>query len=207
MLLIQPRRFLRKVYPKALWHFGRQEKNIYLSFDDGPVPEITDWILDELKRHNAKATFFCVGANILKNQDIFSRIIKSGHSVGNHSMFHNKGFSTRVENYLQEAEHCRQLIGNRLFRPPYGQLKRSQCRSLINLGYKIVMWDVISYDYEKITPERCLNIVLNNTRNGSIIVFHDNFKAEQNLKYSLPRILEHFGNLGYSFKAIDAKQK
>ncbi len=207
MLLIQPRRFLRKIYPKALWHYGREEKTIYLTFDDGPIPGITEWILDELAKQGAKATFFCVGANIMKNFAVFSRIAAEGHSTGNHSMFHSKGFSMPLENYLNETDACQKLIGNNLFRPPYGQMKRGQYRALINKGYKVVMWDVISYDYEKISPERCLNIVLNNTRNGSIVVFHDNIKAEQNLKYSLPRVLEHYGNLGYSFKAIDFKTK
>jgi peptidoglycan/xylan/chitin deacetylase (PgdA/CDA1 family) len=205
MLLIQPRRFLRKVYPKALWHLDRREKTIYLTFDDGPIPGITEWVLDELDNHKAKATFFCVGANILKNHGIYTRILESGHSIGNHSMFHSRGFSTRIDNYMDEANACQRLIGNNLFRPPYGQMKRGQYKSLINKGYKVVMWDVISYDYEKIAPERCLSIVLNNTRNGSIVVFHDNYKAEQNLKYTLPKTLEHFKNLGYSFKALDFK--
>lgn len=207
MLLIQPRRFLRKIYPKALWHYGREEKTIYLTFDDGPIPGITEWILDELAKKGAKATFFCVGANIMKNFALYSRISAEGHSTGNHSMFHSKGFASPLANYLNETDACQKLIGNNLFRPPYGQMKRGQYRALIKKGYKVVMWDVISYDYEKISPERCLNIVLNNTRNGSIVVFHDNIKAEQNLKYSLPRVLEHYRNLGYSFKAIDFKTK
>lgn len=207
MLLIQPRRFLKKVYPKAQWHFGREEKNLYLTFDDGPVPGITEWILDELKKYEAKATFFCVGANVLKHESVFARILEEGHSAGNHGMFHSRGFSTGVENYISETEACQKLIGNYLFRPPYGQMKRAQYRNLIKKGYKIVMWDVISYDYEKINPERCLNIVLNNTRNGSIVVFHDNLKAEDNLRYCLPKTLSHFAELGYSFKAIDFKKK
>ncbi len=207
MLLIQPRRFLKKIYPKALWHLERENKTIYLTFDDGPVPGITEWILDELKKFNAKATFFCVGANILKHNTVFLRVLEEGHHVGNHSMFHSRGFSTRLENYMDETNTCQKLIGNNLFRPPYGQLKRGQYRSLIQQGYKVVMWDVISYDYEKISPERCLNIVLSNTRSGSIVVFHDNLKAEQNLKYSLPKTLEHFDKLGYTFKAIDFKNR
>lgn len=207
MLLIQPRRFLRKIYPKALWHYTREEKNIYLTFDDGPIPGITEWVLDELALHRAKATFFCVGANVMKNFEVFSRIGEEGHSVGNHSMFHSKGFSTPITNYLNETDACQKLIGNPLFRPPYGQLKRGQYKALIKKGYKVVMWDVISYDYEKISPDRCLKIVLDNTRNGSIVVFHDNIKAEKNLKYSLPKVLEHYGQLGYNFKAIDHKPK
>lgn len=205
MLLIQPRRFLRKIYPRALWHFGREEKTIYLTFDDGPVPGITEWVLDELARFKAKATFFCVGANIVKHESVFARILSEGHQVGNHGMFHSRGFSTRVEHYLNETESCKHLVGNNLFRPPYGQMKRAQYHGLIKKGYKIVMWDVISYDYEKIEPERCLNIVLNNTRNGSVVVFHDNPKAEQNMKYSLTRTLEYFINQGYTFKTIEAK--
>jgi peptidoglycan-N-acetylglucosamine deacetylase len=202
MLLIQPRRFLRKIYPKALWHLDRQEKSIYLTFDDGPIPGLTEWILEELGKNKIKATFFCVGANILKHPQIYSRILSEGHTAANHSMYHTRGFGSNLKDYIAEAEACSKIIGNNLFRPPYGQMKRGQYRELTRKGYKIVMWDVISYDYEKIEPERCLKIVLNQSRNGSIVVFHDNFKAEKNLHYCLPKFIEHFQNLGYSFKTI-----
>lgn len=202
MLLLQPKRLLRKIYPKAEWHYGRSEKRIYLTFDDGPIPGLTEWVLDELQRHNIRATFFCVGANILKNKLLFERIRDAGHQVANHSMFHGKGFSMPSFDYVKDAEACRQLVGNALFRPPYGQLKRGQYRLLIKKGFRIVMWDVISYDYEKISPEQCLKIAVSNTRNGSVIVFHDNLKAEENLKFVLPRYIRHFRAKGYSFHSI-----
>jgi len=203
ILLIQPKSILKKIYPKAVWKINTLEKSIYLTFDDGPVPELTYWVLNELNKYNAKATFFCVGANILKNPDIFKRIKTEGHQVANHTMFHCKGFKHSVKDYVNEVNECKQLIKNNLFRPPYGQLKRSQYRALIKNKYKIIFWDVISYDYEKISEEQCAKNVLSNTKNGSIILFHDNVKAEKNLKYTLPLLLKHFANLQYKFKAIE----
>lgn len=179
------------------------EKIIYLTFDDGPIPGLTEWVLDELKKYDAKATFFCVGANILKHESIFERIKKEGHLVANHTMFHTKGFKNTVRDYLREVEDCKKLVGNKLFRPPYGQLKRSQYRALHKRGYNIVFWDVISYDYEKISPQACLQNTTKNTRNGSIVLFHDNVKAEKNLRYALPLFLKHFANLQFQFKALE----
>lgn len=203
LLLIQPKSFLKKLYPKAIWQINTTQKIIYLTFDDGPIPELTEWVLDELKKYNAKATFFCVGSNILKHKTIFNRIKNEGHLAANHTMLHSKGFKNTVTDYLAEVNECKQLVGNNLFRPPYGQLKRSQYKSLINNNYKVVFWDVISYDYEKITPQRCLKNVVSNTKNGSIVLFHDNIKAENNLKYVLPLFLKHFANLHFQFKALD----
>ncbi len=202
LLLIQPRKFLKKIYPAAIWNYSRDEKAIYLTFDDGPITGLTEWVLDELNKHKAKATFFCVGANIIKHPFIYKRIIDEGHTVGNHSMFHPKGFNTNVEDYVKEMETCRDLVENNLFRPPYGQLKRGQYRELRKRGFKIIFWDVISYDYEKISPEQCLKNVIKNTKNGSLVLFHDNWKAEENLKYTLPKFIEYFLEQGYSFKAI-----
>ncbi len=203
LLLIQPKSFLKKLYPKAVWKINTTEKIIYLTFDDGPIPELTEWVIDELNKYNAKATFFCVGANIIKNPSIFNRIITEGHQVANHTMYHSKGFKNTVKDYLAEVNECKRLIQNNLFRPPYGQLKRSQYKALINNKYKIVFWDVISYDYEKITGEQCAKNVLSHTKNGSIVLFHDNIKAEKNLKYTLPLFLKHFANLQFEFKALE----
>ncbi|MGZ4041953.1 MAG: polysaccharide deacetylase family protein [Bacteroidia bacterium] len=190
------------LYPKALWKVNTAEKYIYLTFDDGPIPGLTEWVLDELKKYNAKATFFCVGDNISKNPLIFARIKNEGHTVANHTMHHIKGFKNSVEDYLKEVEDCDKLVGNRLFRPPYGQLKRSQYNSLNKLGYKIVLWDVISYDYESISEATCLNNCINNTKPGSIVLFHDNVKASKNLRHTLPLFLKHFANLHFQFKAL-----
>ena len=153
LLLIQPRSFLKLIYPKAVWKINTSEKIIYLTFDDGPISGLTEWVLDELKKYDAKATFFCVGANILKNPTIFKRIIREGHRVANHTMFHPKGFKTKNLDYLKEVNQCKELVKNDLFRPPYGQLKRSQYKALLDKGFKIIFWDVISYDYEKINEK------------------------------------------------------
>ena len=205
LILIQPKSVLKKIYPKATWNFNRTEKNIYLTFDDGPIPGVTEWILDELKKYNAKATFFCIGTNILKNEKIFDRIKQEEHEVANHTMFHSKGLGCGVTEYLKEVNDCEKYLGNQIFRPPYGQMKLGQYKAILNAGYKIIMWDVITYDYEKITPEKCLANVINNTKNGSVVLFHDNEKAERNVKYALPLVLDHFSKEGFSFKAINAK--
>ena len=202
-MLIQPKSILKKVYPKAIWNLDRTEKTIYLTFDDGPIPNLTEWVLDELLKYNAKATFFCVGANILKHPEVFEKTLLAGHLAANHSMNHVKGFKYTVADYLKEADECKKLIGNNLFRPPYGQLKRSQYKALTEKNYKIILWDVISYDYETISPERCANNVIQNAKNGSVVLFHDNLKAEKNLKYALPLFLKHFSHLGYKFKVIE----
>jgi peptidoglycan/xylan/chitin deacetylase (PgdA/CDA1 family) len=177
---------------------------IYLTFDDGPIPEITKWVLDELIKFNAQATFFCVGENIKQHPDIFERIIAQGHGVANHTMNHLKGFSTSTEDYLKDVDGCKLLVKNNLFRPPYGLLKPSQYKQLLAKNYNLIMWDVISYDYEKISEKTCLNNVIKNTKNGSIVLFHDSVKSENNLKYALPLFLSHFTNLGYTFKKIEA---
>lgn len=178
------------------------EKSIYLTFDDGPIPGVTEWVLDELRKYNARATFFCVGSNIEKHPAIFKRIIEEKHAVGNHTMCHVKGFRNSVKEYMDEVEACGRLVHSPLFRPPYGQLKRSQYKALKQKGYKLVFWDVISYDYESIPEDKCLRNVLNHSRNGSIVLFHDSIKAEKNLRYSLPEFLKHFANLQFEFKAL-----
>lgn len=201
-LLIQPRALLKRLYPKAIWNYSREEKVIYLSFDDGPIEGLTEWVLDELVKYRAKATFFCVGANILKNDAIFQRIKNEGHQLANHTMFHTKGPKVSVKTYLDEVHACKQLVGTDLFRPPYGQMKRGQYKALLLQGYKVILWDVISYDYEKITEKQCTENVLKNTKNGSIVLFHDNVKAEKNLKYALPLFLKEFSDKGFRFETI-----
>ncbi|MBS1652216.1 MAG: polysaccharide deacetylase family protein [Bacteroidetes bacterium] len=202
IFLPQPKSIVKRLFPKALWQVNTTNKSLYLTFDDGPIPDLTEWILDELKAYNAKATFFCVGANILKNPVIFERIINEGHTVANHTMNHIKGFKNSTSYYLKEVEACDRLVKNNFFRPPYGQLKPLQYRALHKLGYKIVFWDVISYDYEKITHLQCAQNVIKNAKPGSIILFHDNIKAYSNVKYALRKSLKHFSQLGYSFKKL-----
>lgn len=205
-LLLQPNRLLQRLYPRAIWRSDSREKNIYLTFDDGPVP-LTGWVLDQLLLHEAKATFFCVGDNILRHPEIFERIKNEGHFIANHTMHHVKGFRLTTREYLEEVEACEKLTGTGFFRPPYGQLRASQYRALLKRNYRIVMWDVISYDYENITPQRCLANVLRNFREGSIILFHDNSKAENNLKMTLPQVLLHLKQKDFQFKTLNYSKK
>jgi len=177
-------------------------KDIFLSFDDGPIPGVTAFVLETLKKHKAKATFFCVGDNVAKYPEIYSQLIEEGHAVGNHTYNHLNGWNTHTSTYLSNVKKCSELVSSKLFRPPYGRIKKSQA-SLLSKDFKLIMWDVLSGDFDRgITKEQCLGNVIENTREGSIVVFHDSEKAKDNLYYALPKMLEHFSALGYSFKAI-----
>lgn len=201
-LTLQPPKALKLLYPKAVWRIETASPTLFLTFDDGPIPGLTEWVLDTLKQYNIKATFFCVGDNIQKHKNIFDRIITEGHTVANHTFNHIKGFKTKTNDYIENTEKCEAFTKSRIFRPPYGQLKKSQYKMLLEKGYRIIMWDVISYDYEKIKPEVCLNNVIKNVKNGSIILFHDNIKAEEKIKYALPKTIEYFLKLNYKFAAL-----
>lgn len=204
---------LKKLYPNCIWDIPSKEKVLYLTFDDGPTPDITDWTLDVLKQYNAKATFFCIGNNIEKHPEIFKRIDKEGHSIGNHTFNHPKGWKLQTEVYLKEVERTQQLIDskttnqkshiNNLFRPPYGQITFKQARALRKLNYQIIMWDVLSFDWkDTISDEKCLQNVVANAKSGSIIVFHDSIKASKRLQYALPKVLKYFTEKGFVFKRI-----
>ena len=202
------------LFPSLVWDIPSDEKTIFLTFDDGPTPNITDWVLDELNSFNAKATFFCVGENIKHHPHIFNRLIDEGHGIGNHTYNHLKGWDTKTKAYLKNIKKCDTTItqfaktavpnaSSKLFRPPYGRIKRSQIKGVQKLGYKIVMWNVLAVDWnEKISQENCLSNVISNTKSGSIVVFHDSNKAARNMQYALPIVLRHFSDLGYSFKRI-----
>lgn len=180
------------------------EKAIYLTFDDGPIPEVTEFVLETLKKYQAKATFFCIGDNVRKHPAIFNKIIEQGHSIGNHTFNHLNGWKTADEEYFANVAKCDQQlpIQTDLFRPPYGRIKKSQAREL-SFTKKIVMWDVLSGDFSpNISPERCLTMTLKHTNSGSILLFHDSIKASVNMQHTLPRVLEHFRNLGYEFKNL-----
>ncbi|MGE0590349.1 MAG: polysaccharide deacetylase family protein, partial [Cyclobacteriaceae bacterium] len=168
----------------------------------GPVPGPTEFVLEELERFNAKATFFCIGNNIEKYPGVYQRILKEGHTVGNHTFNHTKGWTVSDDYYLKDVERCQSLVEpTKFFRPPYGRVKRSQLRKLVD--YKIVMWDVLSYDYSNsVKKETCLKGVIRATRPGSIIVFHDSYKAENNMTYALPRVLDHFKQSGFQFESL-----
>ncbi|OYX28361.1 MAG: polysaccharide deacetylase family protein [Flavobacteriales bacterium 32-35-8] len=203
----------KKMFPNFVWDIPTDDKTIYLTFDDGPTPEITNWVLSTLKSFNAKATFFCIGKNIEAHSDIFKNIINDGHSIGNHTYNHIKGWKTKAIDYLLEIEKTQAMMDSQmlnlsslnanLFRPPYGQITPKQGKELIKLGYKIIMWDVISFDWDKtVSEETCLDNVTTKSTNGSIIVFHDSIKASKNMQYALPKTLQYFSEKGYVFKAI-----
>ena len=200
---------VKKIFPNYTWEISSSTKEIYLTFDDGPTPEITNWVLNLLKQYDAKATFFCIGNNIEKHPDIFQNIINEGHAIGNHTQNHIKGWKTSVTDYLENVQQTHSLVINnnqiklKLFRPPYGQITPKQGSEIIKLGYKIIMWTVLSADFDtSISKEKCFENVLKNTKNGSIIVFHDSLKASEKLRFVLPKILEDFENDQYASKSF-----
>ncbi len=201
---------VKKLLPDYIWEVSTTEKVIYLTFDDGPTPEITNWTLNILNQFNAHATFFCIGNNITKHPDIFQNILNNGHVIGNHSNTHLKGWRTKNQQYIFDIESCQETIKNhmysgpKLFRPPYGQIKPKQGYALLALDYKIIMWNVLSFDWDKtVSPETCLNNVISKSEPGSIIVFHDSIKASANMTYALPKVLEYFSERNYKFKSLD----
>tara|TARA_R110002073_G_scaffold108336_5_gene243499 strand:+ start:78216 stop:78836 length:621 start_codon:yes stop_codon:yes gene_type:complete len=194
---------VQRIFSSYTWRFSSTQKEIYLTFDDGPTPEITDFVLEQLEKFNAKATFFCIGKNVKCHHDTYKQILKRGHSIGNHTFNHLNGYKTKNTSYIDNTNQASAHIHSELFRPPYGKLKSSQGKELRKQGYKIIMWDVLSGDFDtSITPEKCLKNVLENTTNGSIIVMHDSVKSKEKIFYALPRILEHFTKKGIEFKAI-----
>lgn len=202
MHFVRPIFFLKYLYSKAIWRKSKQENNIYLTFDDGPIPEVTPWILDLLLKKNIKATFFCVGDNIRKHPDIFERIKAEGHAIGNHTYNHLKGWDTMDDVYYENIAKCQELTQTRLFRPPYGRMKLSQQQELAK-HYDIIMWDVLTGDYDaRISPEQCLKNATEYVRNGSILVFHDNVKAIPNLKYALEKTIDNLMHRGFNFVLI-----
>jgi peptidoglycan/xylan/chitin deacetylase (PgdA/CDA1 family) len=239
------------LYPSLLWNLPKTGNTLYLTFDDGPIPEVTPWVLALLKEYHAKATFFCIGENILKHPEVFDQILAEGHNVGNHSFNHLNGWKTPISTYIENVEKAEAIIFEKresrnwrqessdrnqdlrtesieargekqdfriesiekrketkdknikLFRPPYGKITPKQIKTLQRQGFKIVMWEVISGDFDmKLSPENCLNNVLKNSKPGSIVVFHDSIKASANLKEVLPKVLEYFHQKGFEFKAI-----
>lgn len=204
---------IKRIFPNYVWDFSSKDKVIYLTFDDGPTPEITTWTLEVLKQYHAKATFFCVGNNVQKHPELFQSILEDNHRIGNHTFNHIKGWKTTTEAYLESVKLTQDTIskqlGNRpnrgnLFRPPFGQIKNSQGDALIKLGYKIIMWSVITFDWEQdITQTQCLKNAISKTNKGDIVVFHDSVKASKNMSYALPEFLDYFSKKGFRFEAID----
>lgn len=194
---------IQKLFPSIIWRMSGIEKKIYLTFDDGPIPIVTPWVLETLALYNAKATFFCIGNNVLKHPEIYSEIIKQGHKTGNHTQNHLNGWKVLNKNYFQDIEECTKLVRSGLFRPPYGKIKPSQIKRLKH-NYKLVMWDVLSRDYDQsLSVENCHKSVIREAKPGSIVVFHDSIKAESRLRGSLPAVLEHFKKQGYEFARLE----
>ena len=211
----------RRLFPAALWKVRTREKILYLTFDDGPIAEVTPQVLDQLKEYNAKATFFCIGKNITAHPEIFHRISEEGHTIGNHTQDHLNGWQTANAIYFENVEKCAATLSSMtqksmvthsdegveveeksFFRPPYGKISPAQYNQL-KKHYKVVMWDVLTFDFDpKVSKEQVLGNVLKNAAPGSIIVFHDSLKAKEKVLYALPLVLEHYSKLGYTFEAL-----
>ena len=229
MFIEQPNKLLKKLYPSALWRMDPDEKAIYLTFDDGPIPEVTPWVLDKLDQFDVKATFFMVGDNVRKHPDIFRMVVERGHGIGNHTMHHIKFFDRNSLRYMADVREMEQMANDnltvsqedenyelfnsqlsifnskKLFRPPHGFLNHYQYEKLKWAGYKIVMWDLVTRDYSyKLRPPQVLSNVLRYTRNGSIITFHDSLRSwnRGNLQYALSHALWFFKEEGYQFKLL-----
>jgi len=202
MYLVRAPFLVTKLLPKTIWRKDSSDNKIYLTFDDGPIPVVTPYVLDLLKDNKVKATFFCVGHNVKNNPEIYNRIIAEGHSVGNHTYSHLNGWKTNRKKYLENVEECSTLVKSNLFRPPYGKLKPSQLSEL-NKNYSVIMWDVLSGDYDFKTGKRkCYANVISKVRNGSIIVFHDSLKSRINLEYVLPRFIAYAKGEGFKFEKL-----
>ncbi len=203
MLIEQPPLLYRLLFPEAIWRIKRKKRKVvYLTFDDGPIPDITPWVLDLLDTYGVKATFFLVGDNVRRSPHLFEEIKRRGHSWGNHTMHHLQGFKVTSLRYMRDITEADMLIGSPLFRPPHGIMRWSQAAALKN-HYNIVMYDLVTRDYsKKLQPQQVLENVKRYTRNGSIIVFHDSLKAEKNLRYALPRAIEWLKAMGYEFHTI-----
>jgi len=199
---------IKKIFPTYLWSVPTKEKILYLTFDDGPHPEITTFVLSQLKKYNALATFFCLGKNVLAFPEVYRQILDGGHTVGNHTQNHLNGWKTADDVYLKDIGEAANYIDSNLFRPPYGKITLFQAKNLPAVmkerKAKVVMWDVLSADFDaEITEERCLQFVIFRCTPGSIVVFHDSEKAFRKLNYVLPRVLHHFKNEGFKFVALE----
>ena len=206
MFIEHPPLFYRILFPECVWRLHRKRKCVYLTFDDGPIPEVTPWVLDTLDQYGVKATFFCVGDNVRRNPELFEEIKRRGHNVGNHTMNHLQGIKVTSQRYLRNVLEAHRYINSPLFRPPHGLLRWAQA-SILREQFTIVMYDLVTRDYSnKLSGEDVLNNVKRYARKGSIIVFHDSLKAEKNLKYALPRAIEWLKSKGYTFELIKAQE-
>lgn len=203
MFIEQPPRIVRWLYPQAIWRMDPSVKAVYLTFDDGPIPEMTPWVLDVLDHYGIKATFFLVGDNVRKHPREFAMIKERGHRLGNHTFNHLRGFEWLTKNYLANADKANELIQTDLFRPPHGHMRWLQYE-MLRRRYHIVMWDLVTRDYSKhLNGRQVFEKVKRYARNGSIITFHDSIKSKENTMYALPRSIEWLMEQGYEFKVFD----
>jgi peptidoglycan-N-acetylglucosamine deacetylase len=219
MYFVKAPRWLKWLYPNLTWNIPveKNEKVLYLTFDDGPHPVATPFVLDELKKHKAKATFFCIGKNVAAHSEIYKRSIDEGHTVGNHTQNHLNGWKVTDREYIDDILKASEYIDSKLFRPPYGRITRFQAsvlsgkirnstkKKMLSSSFKIIMWDVLAADWDNtITTEKCYQNIILNASSGSIIVFHDSAKALEHIQYALPKVLEFYSQKGYRFKALPA---
>lgn len=203
MQFVRPNRILRWLYQGVYWRGDSDKKEIFLTFDDGPIPEVTPWVLNLLKEYNIKATFFCVGENVLKNADIFKQLLEDGHEVGNHTYHHINSWKYTEKEYFESIDKAQRLYSFKLFRPPHGKVYPWNIKRLKTVFNKIVMWDVLTYDYDTgLSHDEVFNNLTNNVRNGSVIVFHDSIKAWPHLEKILPKSIEWLKNNNYQFNLI-----
>lgn len=197
-------KLLHSLYRNAVWFIPNSKNEIYLTFDDGPIPEITEKCLDILQEFDIKATFFCVGQNVERHPEIYNRILANGHAVGNHSYNHISGWKTELDEYLDNISKCNELVDSKLLRPPYGKIKRSQLK-IVKENYTVVMWDVLSADFDpKVSTNDCIANVIDNTESGSIIVMHDNEKCGSKMLEALPTTIKLLKEKGFLFKTLSA---
>jgi peptidoglycan-N-acetylglucosamine deacetylase len=213
MYFVKAPQWLKWLYPKLTWDIPVEEgeKILYLSFDDGPHPVATPFVLEQLDQYNAKATFFCIGKNVADHTDIYKRIIDEGHSIGNHTYNHLNGWKVKDREYINDITKAAELIDSKLFRPPYGRITRFQSKVLTTQRsdgkkpFSIIMWSVLAADWDHtITAEKCYDNIILNAQPGSIIVFHDSDKALERMQYALPKVLAYYSQKGYQFKALQA---
>lgn len=201
--MVRPPQYLKWLYPGVIWNIKTTEKILYLTFDDGPIPEVTPLVLELLQQFDAKATFFCIGDNVRKHPAIFKKILAEGHRIGNHTFHHYNAWKVSQQQFIDDVKEAKELIDSKLFRPPYGKLTPMHIRKL-KKDYKIIMWDVISCDFDtKVNQETVYKNVINYAGNGSIIVFHDSLKAAPNMLYALPKVLSYFSERGFKFKSLE----
>jgi peptidoglycan/xylan/chitin deacetylase (PgdA/CDA1 family) len=203
MYLVKTPPFVKSLFNDFIWEIDTDRKEVFLTFDDGPIPEVTPWVLDQLRKYDFKATFFCVGDNVRKYPYLYDQLIEEGHTVGNHTFNHLNGWLTDNQTYLDNIRKCDVLFKTDFFRPPYGKIKKSQF-NILNLSKTVVMWDILSGDFDpSITTEKCLDNVINHYKPGSVIVFHDSLKAQEKLTYVLPKVLAHLAENGYRSETLD----